>query len=367
MSKDETMKIVDCAGPPRVRGQAHGEALRTEISEGLARWANATIKPGADEAEIDAYCERFVFGTGHLARAETQTPTLFEELLGIAEGAGQPLMRIAAYNLMDEQWWYDASFSKAPPGCSLVATAAKDGYLLAQNMDLPEHLDGGQVVLRLSGPDMPDTVLLSAAGLIGLTGANAAGLAVGVNTLLMLSHDAAGLPVAFALRHALSARTLQDAIAALEETAHASGQHYALVTKDNIVSMECSRAGCAEAKPPEDGPLLHTNHPLVSTDIDVQTQTQFEKAGFNGGSRTRLDWMQERAGDLRDASDVQAVFDDPTTPLCMRPHTHDGSATFATVLYEMTDQPTIRMRKGVAASTPWISIPFTETLSARAS
>lgn len=366
MQKENEMRLIDCSGPPRERGRAHGRALRDEITQTLSRWANATIKSGASEVEIDAYCETFVGGTGHIERAKTQTPGLYEELRGIAEGAGQPFNRLAAFNLMDEQWWHDASFGKAPPGCSLIASRIRGGNLLSQNMDLPEHLDGSQVVLRLSGPDIPDTILLSAAGLIGLTGANSAGVAVGVNTLLMLHHDGEGLPVAFALRKALSALTAQEAAQALRETAHASGQHYAIVTREDVLSFECSRGGCSPVTLPEKDTFLHTNHPLSSKDIDPETQAVFEKAGFNAGSRIRLDWMQSRSDTLKDASAVLTALDDPETPLCMQAHTHDGSCTFASVIYEMTTSPVIRMRRGIAGSGPWITIPFPQIAAASA-
>jgi hypothetical protein len=90
-----------------------------------------------------------------------------EEMHGIAEAAGLPRELVAAYNLMDEQWWYDLGRQQAEPGCSLVALHDNGSTVLAQNMDLPSFMDGSQIVLRLSPPDGPRMLLLSSAGLIG--------------------------------------------------------------------------------------------------------------------------------------------------------------------------------------------------------
>lgn len=355
------MRIVDCAGTSRARGRAHGEALRDLIADALERWAATTLKgQGADaEGDIDAYCLRFLGQTALLQCAARATPDLHAEMAGIAEGANQPFHRIAAYNLMDEQWWFDARPGTPPPGCSLIAMPVVGGQLLAQNMDLPGHMDGSQVALRLSGPDIPATVVLSAAGMIGLTGANAAGVAVAVNTLLMLGHDAGGLPVAFALRFALAARSGAEALARLKGIGHASGQHYAIASCDGVSSVECSAGSCAEVTMPETGRLLHTNHPLASSDIERGAEDRLERGGFTASSHRRLDWLRDTAQGVGGAVDVEALFDDESAPISLRAERNGGSSTFASVLYEMTDCTRVRMRAGPAGRGDWNPIGFT--------
>lgn len=345
--------VIDCDGDARARGRAHGEALADAIRDALGNWEAATLRNLGDNApdSMADYVSGFLGTTGLIQTAERLTPALVEELHGIAEGAGQPFDLMAAYNLMDEQWWYDATLKSPPPGCSLVALAGDGCTVVAQNMDLPGFMDGSQVVLRLSGPDMPDTAVLSAAGLIGLTGANAAGLGVCVNTLLMLNHDRRGLPVAFVLRHALGARTAREAAAWLAELPHASGQHYALVDRETVLSVECSAGGSADWA---GGPLLlHTNHPLVSDDLDAGAAQRLQKAGFEASSHRRLKCLQDRAGGLASAVQVKALFDDPKTPLCMRPETNGGSATFAAVLIEIGADVRMRVRQGLPDASEW--------------
>lgn len=354
------MQIINCFGTPSLRGESHGEALRGPIAEALMRWEAATMAGlGARApADIDRYCADFLSTTQLLQRAEAETPDLVTELRGIAAGSGQDFARIAVYNLMDEQWWHDAVSKAPPPGCSLIAQPVPGGHVLAQNMDLPAHMEGSQVALRLGGADMPETVVLSAAGMIGLTGANAAGLALGVNTLLMLSHARDGLPVAFALRHALAARDRDEAARRLSAVGHASGQHYAMATRDGVTSLECSALSATPLPLPENGRLLHTNHPLASGDIDAVALDRLGRSGFTESSTRRLEWLDARQESLTSAKTVQALFDDPQAPICMRAATNGGSSTFASVLYSLTDRVEVKMRAGIAGSGEWKSFEF---------
>ncbi|WP_433989416.1 hypothetical protein SuNHUV7_40270 (plasmid) [Pseudoseohaeicola sp. NH-UV-7] len=182
-----------------------------------------------------------------------------------------------------------------------------------------------------------------------------------VNTLLMLRHAADGLPVAMALRHALGARNRADALARLRGVGHASGQHYALAAIDGISSVECSALSCAPLPLPPDGVLLHTNHPLANGDVDDSAQARLDAAGFNKSSRTRLDWLHTRKDAIDTVARLQSVFDDADAPICMRAKTNGGSSTFASVLYEMTQTPRVRMRQGIAGSSAWRVFTFSDT------
>ena len=351
------MRVVDCFGPPRERGRVHGESLRAEVAEALGRWEAARLSGPAGPASIGAYAAALVGETRLMAMVRDRTPGLYEELVGIAEGAGQPLDLIAAWNLMDEQWWFEGR-DAPPPGCSLAALPVAGGHVMAQTMDLPVHMDGGQVVLRLGGPDMAETLLLSAPGLIGMTGVTASGLAIGVNTLLMLNHDAGGLPVAFALRHALAARDAEAAAARLAGLRHASGQHYAAVDRARIVSLECSAGGCVTVD--RNGPaLLHTNHPFASTDIDPRSEARLARAAWARSTHARLDWLERSVPARAGADAVQALFDAEDAPICL-PRGALTSFSFAAVLYELGETVRARMRAGPAGSGDWVELGFGE-------
>ena len=94
--------------------------------------------------------------------------------------------------------------------------------------------------------------------------------------------------------------------------------------------------------------------------IDPAAEARLIHADFNRSSLKRLEWLQTKRAELHDADAIQALFDDDTAPICMRPETHNGSCTFATVVYEMTHAPRIRMRSGIAGSGGWTSVPFND-------
>ena len=206
--------------------------------------------------------------TGFIAAIERHTPDLLDEVRGIAEGAGVAFDRILALNLMDEEWWFTAP-AEPRDACTLIAVGPADGRpaVLAQNMDLPALMDGAQAIVRHDDGAGSGGTLLTAAGMIGLTGVSSAGLGVCVNTLAMLNHSRDGLPVAFVMRGALAQGSVAGAAAFLGRVPHASGQHYALADPAEVAGYECSAAGAVRSDDAA-GRFCHTNHPLRSADVD---------------------------------------------------------------------------------------------------
>ena len=124
-------------------------------------------------------------------------PHLLAEVEGIAEGANADPDAVFATNCLDEAWWWGEQGS----GCSAVAFVDRGPRpIIGQNMDLDTWMDTTQVALRLQPSEGPAQVLLSRAGMVGLCGANEAGVGVVVNTLDTLPSSADGLPVAFVIR-----------------------------------------------------------------------------------------------------------------------------------------------------------------------
>ncbi|MDE1180836.1 C45 family peptidase [Paraburkholderia sp.] len=366
------MMIVECTGDGRARGRAHGESARELVRGALDRWADATMRAWhaeKDVPDIDAYAARLLAQTGLFDTASRVLPDLADEVRGIAEGAGLPFERVAAYNLMDEQWWYDldalSALPTSEPGCSVIGFADAESVVLAQNMDLPAYMDGSQIVLRLRDGDGPESLVLSGAGLIGLTGITAAGVAICVNTLLMLRHDTAGIPVAFALRHALRQRTAHDAFQALQHMTHASGQHYAIADRTGVASIECSAHGGALRAEPRGNALWHTNHPLYSGDVREEAVLQLAASGRIHNSTERLAFLHERATSLHCADDVEALLADPGTPLCMTPRGASISQTFGSVLYRLGDRPEASFCAGRPGEARWQPVPFSAIGEAR--
>jgi hypothetical protein len=343
--------IVDVSGSGRERGRAHGEGLRDRIAEALERWdAEVAERMGIPAAE---HVAGLLGATRFRPAIESHTPELLEEVRGIAEGAGASFERILAYNLMDEEWWYSQARGHRH-ACSVVAIPAGEGRgaLLAQNMDLPEVMDGGQTILRSTAPDGGRTVVLTAAGMIGLTGANSDGLGVCVNTLSMLNHSREGLPVAFVVRGLLERRSLAGAEAFLRAVPHASGQHYAIASGGDVAGFECS-AGGVVASDGGRGRFWHTNHPLASRDLDPADD---DPAG-TADSRHRLARLAETGPDIESTDDCERLLADKRAPLCVAPEAEHNWLTFGSIAMELSSPPSVRIAPGPPDRTPWIDAP----------
>src|SRR4051794_19415387 len=164
MATTEQGRVLTLQGEPAERGRQHGEALRDEVRAALCRFLDdAALRTGLPGPR---YVERFLAETAFVGAIRAHTPDLLEELAGIAAGAGVPADHVLAYNLLDEEWWYSETLRSK---CSTLAVPARDGRpaLVAQTMDLPLPMDGGQVLLRHRRAGR-EVAVLSAAGLIGL-------------------------------------------------------------------------------------------------------------------------------------------------------------------------------------------------------
>jgi isopenicillin-N N-acyltransferase like protein len=352
------LRIIEVSGSPRELGRAHGEELRTTITEGLRRWleivAAETGRSGED------YVASFLGSTDFLPAITTHTPNCLEEVRGIAEGARQTFEMMLAYQLMDEEWWYRDSLARSLRAsfhaCSAVGISRGGGTaLVAQNMDLPSHYDGTQVLLHLHPTGGPETMVFTPAGIIGTTGLNQDGVAVCVNALPHLRHRTSGLPVGFVLRGLLAKRTLADAVALLQAIPHATGQNYLLGEPGAIRDFECSPGQISEVSP--SGSLIeHTNHPLANEDIDPEEASHAE---FRSTTRSRLARLESELGGLgarATVDDVAHTLSDREVPVSV-PRGSDW-LTLGSLIIELSAQPVLHIAPGPPADTPYTEVRF---------
>lgn len=344
------MPVVTCAGSPRQRGEAHGEALRESIAAGLARWRDSIA--AAHGVDPDDYVAGFVEGTDFVPAIRRWTPGLLEEVEGIARGAGQPWAWIYASNLLDEEWtWARAFRPGSGPGCTACGFAAEgEAPLLAQTMDIPSVHDGTQAVLRIEPEEGPAALVFTRAGMVALTGCNATGLAVVVNNLETLPTSDTALPVAFAIRGVLERRTLGEVVAFLRDIPHATGQHYGLAGPDGLAGVEGRAGGTAVS----DGGsrLLHTNHPLLTEATEGDVETPYRRSR----TRERLDYLKQGAGGRREVAGMQELLADRTTPISLgadRP-----VMTFGAVVYECDVPARMWLAPGPPHETPFVAVAW---------
>lgn len=275
----DRLPVIDCTDPdPRERGRAHGEALRTVIRDKIIRWHMAIAADYGQEPL--PFIERLLSETRFGNTIRTWTPWLIPEIEGIAEGAGINRDTAHALQLLDEEWWFGRAVHDGH--CSGAALAPAGGHptVIGQTMDLPAWHDGAQALLRIGGGQDRSSLVFTSAGMIGLMGLSDQGLGLCVNTLASLNNRPDGLPVAFVIRGILAQPDMDAAVQFLSHVPHASGQNYLIGNAERIRNFECSAAGAHELEA-RGGHILHTNHPLVSTDLAPD-------AKFSDNSKARL-------------------------------------------------------------------------------
>lgn len=344
-----TLAIVDVAGSARERGRQQGESLRPVIVETVARWQETiAARHGMD---ADAYMAEFLANTGFLPAIERFTPDALAEVRGIAEGAGLPFATMLVYNLMDEEWSYAARRAGVQPGCTTACLIPRDGApVVAQTMDIPSVHDGSQVAVRHRRDDGPDLALFTGAGMLCLNGANAAGIGVVVNNLSMLPSSDRGLPVMFMIRGILDRATLADAVAFVEGTPHAIGQHYAIGSPDGIVALE-GAANAVERSDAGADRYVHANHPLAHGEIDPTSPRYLSSTTF-----ARQDRAAALMADVADRDGVEATLTDTVAPISCA--IRNGFMTFGGTSIACSIPPSVRITAGPPHEATWTPVPF---------
>jgi isopenicillin-N N-acyltransferase-like protein len=214
---------VHLVGSPRERGQAHGMALASQMQTVFDAWRmqmHAIFGNGSGDTDsmvarawCRSWCDDFISATDFEGDIETWAPGLLDEVGGMAEATGISYNEMLVFQCMDEYWYHGKAIaepwqvdSPRPEHCTAFALSAHESSgapaIVAQTMDLESFRDGFQVVLRVNAVDcsLPEQLIFSHAGMVGLCGVNSAGVAIACNNLSQLNHSTRGLPVAFVVR-----------------------------------------------------------------------------------------------------------------------------------------------------------------------
>jgi isopenicillin-N N-acyltransferase-like protein len=305
---------------PRTWGRIHGESYRGEVK------ALAAIRT--------YLCTRIggFTGTAHVREAaDAHLPVLaryhaglYEELLGIAEGADVPAADVVIANHYtdlrdlspDPAQWKPAP-EQAPDhegGCSVIFADTPTGRILAQTWDMHATAIPYVMMLHVPASDAgPESWLLSLTGCLGLAGMSTARVAIGINNLY--SNDATvGVVWPAMVRRALHTPTATAARDRIVGSPVGSGHHYVVADRAAAFAIETSgvlrkvvfHAGAPGAAGGEGygaigpGQYCHTNHCL---DPDVAAVSSISPTST---TRERLAWLDAslRARPIADLADV---------------------------------------------------------------
>ena len=186
-------------------------------------------------------------------RLEPRWPDLFEELEGIAAGARQDVLELAAINARTEL---------LAGGCSVIASS--DGTL-AQTWDWHPDLAAATLTWTVHQPDGRRFTTATEAGILGKLGCTSSGLASGLN-FLACSEDGGtdGVPIHVLLRLILErCDDVDEALALLHGARTSASACVTLADGATAVAAELSPGGVTLVHPDDDGWLVHTNHFLA--------------------------------------------------------------------------------------------------------
>lgn len=372
-SASKELPVLHLKGTPRERGRIHGETLRHRIKELVSLWKDEL----RNQVKInpDVYLMEFLEKTSFTKAIKTWTPDLLKEVEGIAEGAGIEFNAMLAYQLVDEEWWYNAYGyrTKSIPApedakhCSALAVYGQKDLptYVAQNLDIPAFTDGYQALLHIKYNDSPlDCYVFTYAGLIAACGMNNYGIGEVVNALLQLNHRPDGLPVAFVNRGILERTTHDDAVKFLHDIRHASGQNYIIGGRQKASSLECSANKVSRFEPYKGATrLYHTNHPLANDDQSIyrewleSVKDQYQPRHPNN-SDIRFMSLEKRLKDpdraitVDDIKEVLSSKDDPENPVC-REKRADGRGAFTagSLIMDLAENPVLHFAPGPPCTT----------------
>jgi isopenicillin-N N-acyltransferase-like protein len=249
---------------PADRGRGLGERFASEIAANLAVYDALFERAagiGRDEARR--------LGGRALERVAAWSPSLADEIEGIAAGAGQPAAAIAALNARTEL----LALGNARRGECTVAARLGDGPPVAvQTWDWHEELASGWHVLTVDAPGARPLHTLTEYGIVGKVGVNASGVGVLLNILHHASDGGSdagpGVPVHVVARRVLDAAAdVNDALLIAGSAAVSASSSLTVVAdaggESGALSIELCPDGVGHVLPAPDGVLVHTNHFLA--------------------------------------------------------------------------------------------------------
>jgi hypothetical protein len=279
---------------PYERGYQHGVALEFPIKKAIRQfkgWIRSNV--GLDDPEGMIY--DFALNTPYFHSVQADVPDLFEEMQGVAEGAGVDLDQLFVYQSFDEFFIFllhsgtlDIGTTGHCTTAGIYARPDKPNYV-GHNNDIPTYHEELVTVLHIKYPNSDLEILQSAfAGQIAQNGVNNRGVAVGINTLANLP-GGDGLPVSFNVRRILESGNVDQAVDYLQQARFAQAMNYTIGDREKVVCVETWQDYAIVLNNYDDGYAVHTNHCLMNDAPKTFEMTAETGGGSYGFTQERLD------------------------------------------------------------------------------
>ena len=260
-----TLQTLNFQGNHREIGQQHGEECKNLIKDflgDLRENAATRIKIKYDEKLMNDWIRK------DLAYSIEYDALLFDELVGIAEGANLDILDIVFLNaFLDIVNARDDRSAANLLGCTSFAampgsTIDNKAYI-GQNFDMEGFYNKYRILMRISSINEPSCLVYSYSGVIGCAGLNSQGIGLCINFLH--PRDATfGSLYPFRVRKILSQNRIGDAIGASTIGTRAGGVNYLIGDNSGLAVNVETTANEHDIFFSKKGILAHTNHYLSS-------------------------------------------------------------------------------------------------------
>jgi isopenicillin-N N-acyltransferase-like protein len=373
------LPIVDLAGKPRAMGEAFGEQFRAEINTFYRlRTVNALAQAQQFGGRRVGERELLSVAAQSLSVSESYDPDGFAELSGVARAANLSVEQVFAMNgltdLRDVLAWSTAvpgfgaaASGRGVDGCTSIVLAGDvtDGGapLAGQTWDLATDNMPFVVAVHRRPKDAPETWALTTVGCLSLIGLNAEGLAIGTTNLR--TRDARpGICYLSIIHRALSLRSFDAALAAIDVRHRAAAHYYWLASRDGrVAGVECTATRAVRVDVSR-GAYVHTNHVLDPESAKLEGNPP--KPGESTVLRAaRLEAIvEERARARRGWSldDLRVAFADHANgegAICR--HDYAGVSSNGAVVIDPT-RPAIWASRGTPCVATWVDLLTGEAL-----
>ncbi|MGB1015151.1 MAG: C45 family autoproteolytic acyltransferase/hydrolase, partial [Nannocystaceae bacterium] len=200
----------------------------------------------------------------HLQPLAAFSPSLSDELLGIARAAGitpaQAIILNHYTDLRDVPPAVLGAHEGDPGGCTAIFVNGPDGPVLGQTWDMHGTAAPHVRLLRIRPPGADTEVLcFTLAGCVGMTGMNQAGLAITINNLTSTDGQV-GVVWPALVRRMLEETTAVAARDVLMGATLSSGHHYMIADRDDFYGVETSGKLKMITQTGPRAVHMHTNH-----------------------------------------------------------------------------------------------------------
>ncbi len=322
--KRPPIRVLDIAGSPEAMGVAHGRAYADEIKV-YTRERIGLVAAGTWSGGPMAEGEILELADSMLTAHERHSPTLYAEMLGIAEGAGiTPAEAVVVGGFTDFVDTVRAVKGGAHPGsvveddCTamIVPDHRADGAgFYAQTWDMHATATDHVLLLRVTPDDGPPALVFTTTGCLGQLGMNAEGVCVGINNLTA-TDGKVGVTWPSVVRDVLARDSAKDGLSAIEQADLAGGHNFMVFDRSgigfNVEAMPTVRPVVELAS----AALTHTNHLLDPDAREVEGERAPE---MQRSSATRLATATDLLDrDGIDENDLMAVTREPGS-ICQVP------------------------------------------------